>query len=389
MQDMELQKSEKEQTPRRQTLTLVMTEHCNLQCTYCYERQKKDKTVLSLELAQKEIRDAFQRPGFDELHVNFFGGEPLVAFSRIKEICEWVWSNDWPIPYMMFATTNGTLVHGKIREWFDTHKKGFILSVSLDGTREMHNKNRSNSYDEIDFEFFKKSWPLQTCKTTFSPYTIGSMAEGIIHLHKLGFHPNACPAGGMDWTEEHYDLYAREMKKLADFYLENPDILPCSLLTVDLDRVALAEEYKSTGRPNRIPNGCGAGNGIVCVDRCGKKYPCQTFLPMSGGREQDFEASVKLLKSEDNAYQEKCKNCPILAVCSTCYGSNYVRTGIPFMRSEHDCAFSKIRTKAAAYFFSEMIVQKERNYAYLKQITEGDLLYIIKGIKLVDSSLSF
>jgi len=59
------------------------------------------------------------------------------------------------------------------------------------------------------------------------------------------------------------------------------------------------------------------------------------------------------------------------------------------MRSEHDCAFSKIRTKAAAYFFSEMIVQKERNYAYLKQITEGDLLYIIKGIKLVDSSLSF
>jgi sulfatase maturation enzyme AslB (radical SAM superfamily) len=160
-------------------LTLVMTEHCNLQCTYCYERQKSDKTVMSFELAQKEIREAFQRPGFDELHVNFFGGEPLVAFSRMKEYANGFGATTGPIPYMMFAGTNGTLVHGKIKEWFDTHKKRFILSVSLDGTREMHNRNRSNSYDEIDFEFFKNSWPLQTCKMTFSPDTIDSAAEGV------------------------------------------------------------------------------------------------------------------------------------------------------------------------------------------------------------------
>lgn len=374
--------------PRRQSVILVMTEHCNLQCTYCYERNKKDKTVLSFELAQSVITEAFQNPNFDELHINFFGGEPLVAFKRITEICEWVWVNEWQKTYMMFATTNGTLVHGKIKEWFAKHKENFVLSLSLDGTPEMHNINRSNSYEDIDIDFFRATWPLQTCKTTISRETIGSMAEGIIYIHKMGFQPNVCPAGGIEWKPTDYDLFAKEMKKLADFYLENPEILPCSLITMPLDHVTQATEYFALSGEKRAPNCCGAGKNMFCIDRYGKKYPCQIFLPMSVEKNYDLNAAAKLLSSEDNYSDPKCTNCCLIPVCQTCYGMNYINTGSPFLRNKHDCVFSKIGAKATAYLLSNMITNRCKGYYYLKDKNDADILDMIKGITLINDTLT-
>jgi len=377
----------KTKIPRRQMLTLIMTEHCNLQCTYCYERKKKDKTVLSLELAQKAITEAFENPDFDELEINFFGGEPLVAFKTITKICEWVWTHDWPKPFLMFATTNGTLVHGKIKEWFTKHREGFVLSLSLDGTPEMHNINRSNSFKDIDVDFFRKTWPYQTCKTTFSRQTIGRLAEGLIYIHKLGFRPNACPAGGIEWEKEDYDSYAREMKKLADFYLENPEIMPCTLITMPIDRVAQFAEYMTKSGDKKVPNCCGAGKNISCIDRCGRKYPCQTFLPMSVGKNYDHTAAAKLLASEDNFADPKCVNCCLISECQTCYGVNYLRTGSPFLRNEHNCVFSKIAANASAYLLSDMIANRGKNYAFLKEKSDTDLFYMIKGINLIKDTI--
>lgn len=37
------------------------------------------------------------------------------------------------------------------------NKERFIVGLSLDGTREMHNRNRSNSYDKIDIPFLLRT----------------------------------------------------------------------------------------------------------------------------------------------------------------------------------------------------------------------------------------
>ena len=38
------------------TLSLVMTRNCNLSCSYCYEKHKKqDSVMMDIELAKKEI----------------------------------------------------------------------------------------------------------------------------------------------------------------------------------------------------------------------------------------------------------------------------------------------------------------------------------------------
>lgn len=217
----------------RNVISLLMTEQCNLECSYCYEN-KTDKTILSVDLAKNAIAKAFEKQQYNELEIDFFGGEPFLAFKNIKKICEWLWTSTWPKPYVCFATTNGTLIHGKIKEWIAAHKERFILCLSLDGTPEMHNANRSNSYSKIDFDFFREMWPFQPIKMTISRKTLPSMADGIIHIHRLGFKIDCNNAFGIEWKTSDYETFAGEMKKLADFYVDHPKIEPCSIMTMPI-----------------------------------------------------------------------------------------------------------------------------------------------------------
>ena len=104
---------------KRCTCSLYMTEQCNLKCIYCYEHIKRDK-VLPFEVAKDAIISTFKRAreeNVEYVEILFHGGEPFLAFDMIKKICEWLWSREWSCKYICFATTNGTLVHGEIKEW--------------------------------------------------------------------------------------------------------------------------------------------------------------------------------------------------------------------------------------------------------------------------------
>lgn len=192
---------------KRCTCTLYMTERCNLNCVYCYEHIK-GKAFLPFEIARKGIISTFERAvndGIEYVEILFHGGEPFMAFKQIVEICDWLWSQEWPVKYICYATTNGTLVHGEIREWLERNKERFVVGLSLDGTPEMHNRNRNNSFDKIDIDFFKNTWPGQGVKMTPSPKTLGSLADGVIYIHELGFTRNNCSfASGVAWDKDEH-----------------------------------------------------------------------------------------------------------------------------------------------------------------------------------------
>ena len=157
---------------KRKTLSLMLTHDCNLACVYCYEKVKSGRQI-SLETAKQAIAKSFSLcPSGEELEISFHGGEPFLAFDLLRNICEWVWSQAWPVPYICFTTTNGTLVHGNIRDWVACNRKRLHLGLSLDGTREMHNLNRSGSFDLIDIDFFLANWPDQPLKMTVSDILI-------------------------------------------------------------------------------------------------------------------------------------------------------------------------------------------------------------------------
>jgi len=219
----------------RKTVMLTITEACNLNCVYCYEHNKTSKGM-SKDLVFNIIENALQNSD-TAVELSFHGGEPFLKFDLMREAAEYFWKKyDPENRYVFFASTNGTLLTEDIKKWLSEHKEHFWCGLSFDGTKAMQDKNRSNSADDIDLDFFVKTWPEQPVKMTISHATLQDIAEGTIFLHKKGFKVNNNLAYGLDWNDDTcIKTLSEQLEKLSDFYLENPDITPASILSLNIE----------------------------------------------------------------------------------------------------------------------------------------------------------
>lgn len=331
---------------KRKTVTITLTQNCNLNCIYCYEHNKSQK-VMDFDIAKSIIDKELSTLNDDEIiEFDLFGGEPFLEFNLIKTITEYVCQVKGDKKCQIFTTTNGTLVHDEVQEWLKEHTGCFVCGLSLDGTREMHNINRSNSYDDIDWEFFRDLYPEQDVKMTISQHTLPYLAEGVIDMHNKGFLVSCNLAYQIDWSaEENVRILNRELMKLIDFYLEHPEIEPCSMLEMGFSNVAYFD--------NDAVRFCGAGEYMRSYDVDGKFYTCQFFMPLSVGNEKAQKAkNIEFPKDiiPNELLDEKCRECIIKSVCPNCFGSNYASTGSIYQRDDNMCKLTKITLKARSYF---------------------------------------
>ncbi len=348
---------------------------CNLDCVYCYEHDKSDRSTFKIEEAKRTLFKTLNNVTKKGTLVNFHGGEPFISFDKIRELCEWAWAQNFPERFTMFATSNGTLIHGEIKEWLYENRHRFIVGLSLDGTREMHNINRSNSFDKIDLDFFVKTWPKQSVKMTVSPHTIENLAEGIISIHRYGFHDiRANLAEMVDWSSPRYkEIYARELAKLSKFYLENRNLQKCSLFSVNFSSIA----------NNVVRKWCGVGTEMTAIDIDGRSYPCHLFFDSVCGKDKS-QAIIKIDFYNPKAYtSKKCTNCQFLPVCPTCYGANYISRGDIAERDWNMCELHQIRFLEVARFEAQKIISESSIISNLKPEERYKRLQILKGIQMI------
>ena len=250
------------------------------------------------------------------------------------------------------------------------------MGLSLDGTRAMHNANRSNSFDLIDLDFFVKTWPEQGVKTTISPLSIETLAEGIIFMHQVGFKEiSANHAEMIDlWSDpKYYDIFRREMAKLADFYLKNPGIKRCSLFDVEFGAVLIKEHRKW----------CGIGTDMEAIDVDGSKHPCHLFFESVCGKDKSLEGDKIDFTDENNYVSQKCADCPILNICPTCYASNYIARGNIAERDMSICEFQKIRMAEVAKFEYNRLVNTPIDASKLTDEEKVARIHQLEGIKVL------
>ena len=125
----------------RRIVTLTLTNTCNLQCTYCYEANKSSKRM-PFEVAKEIIDKEMNADEGMEIEFDMFGGEPFLVFDLMKQIADYLVQNYAQRKWLIFATTNGTLVHGEIQDWLK-NRPFFYCGLSLDGNKLMHDINRS------------------------------------------------------------------------------------------------------------------------------------------------------------------------------------------------------------------------------------------------------
>ena len=322
-------------------LSVILTQKCNLNCAYCYETTKSNRSI-GLDKAKNIIKEYLNSELYNEVEIDLFGGEPFVEFEKIKELCEWTWNQKWRNAYLFFATSNGVLIHGQIKDWLWKNKDRFWVSLSIDGKRESHNVNRSNSFDLIDIPFFKECWPTQTVKMTISKETVGDLYENIVYLHSLGFDLAGTNfAEGVDWTgDEIQKVVFEQLEKLCLFYIDNPELNPAPIINMPIHLCEMEQtKHKMCG--------CGVTMAAYGVD--GEKYPCTFFTSMTFSEEQLKMLSQVDWENEDFFVFFYCnKNCYLDPVCGSCYGANMLNNGHFNVRDKSRCELMKIRAVLSA-----------------------------------------
>lgn len=363
---------------KRKYLTITLTESCNLSCIYCYENHKSFN-CMQLNTLKKIIESEMcVENDYDEIEIGLFGGEPFLKFDLIKEIYDYIITLNSNKKYIFFASTNGTLVHGEIKEWLKTHPF-FICGLSYDGTPEMNDINRTNSSNLIDLDFFKNQYPNQPIKMTISKQTLSTLAEGVIYLHDKGFSVSCNLAYGLDWSDKmNVSNLERELMKLIDYYLNNPDIEPCSLINMPIHNIALIQK-----RPKYMRY-CGAGISNIAYHINGTSYACQFFTPLSVGEEKAKESLNLTFYDESipkEMIEEKCQHCVVQSICPTCYGSNYAATGNIYVHDDNYCKMTKIIMKARSYFKARQWKLGQLN------LSSDEEILLLKSIQIIQENL--
>lgn len=355
------------------TLSLMVTEKCNLNCIYCYEHYKTLNNM-SFETAKIILDKELMMFNFkNKLVIDFFGGEPFSNFPLIKKIVLYVETayKENLSQIKFFTTTNGTLINNEIKDFLLERKKYFIVGLSLDGNREAHNINRSNSFDLIDLNFFLDNYPFQPIKMTISKDTLKYLYESIKYLTKLGFLINCNFAYGTEWNlKSDIIILEQELEKLIDFYVENPKISRARILDYDIKHISYVDNSLST-----VKKWCGCGKYMSTYTVNGKKYPCQMFTPISNRTNSELpniESDIPKILLDD-----KCKKCIVQSICPTCYGINYLSRGNPYSIDNIQCELNKVVYKANAKLQALLWKTKKLN---LNKNEEQALLRAIKKI---------
>jgi uncharacterized protein len=339
------------------TIVLNVNTGCNLGCTYCY---KEDLAVpargerMSFETAARSVdlllRQAAAR---SRVGIVFFGGEPLTNVPLIKQVVDYAErrgrETDKAVDFSL--TTNATLLTPELISYFDSHRFG--ICVSMDGPRAVHDRNRRTVGGRGTYEVVSRKARLLLERYHSRPVgarvtlTAGTTEVEAIHEHlrgELGFHEvgyapvtAANTAGHALSPQELTEVHAG-FERLGEKYLSaalqshNTGFSNLHQLMTDLHE----------GRRKSLP--CGAGVGLLAVDRKGDLNLCHRFTGSGLGTFGNVDSGIDsarlagFLGRAADREGTHCATCRIRNLCAGgCYHESYVRYGDPHHRTYHYC----------------------------------------------------
>lgn len=340
--------------------SLMLTHTCNLNCVYCFEKFKSDRQMsfgTARQILEKEYTDYQSSMAPDKrMNVDFMGGEPLINFDLIKQIYEWTISQHLPFEVIFSVTTNGTLLDNEKRLWFAAHADHFRLVMSVDGSEFCQTTNRGVSVDMLPLEFVRETWPSSYFKQTLTHDTLPYYANGVIALTERGFRVASSLAQGHTWKDGDDEIYRNQLRLLGQYYIEHQEILP----QTPFDNLYGQLLDENLSRPPRKI--CGSGTSIHFYDVDGTLYPCHLFLPMVHGKKSVLEDIRRIDFNDDKKFVDgKCLTCPLLRVCNTCYGFNYINRGDVAMRDLGMCHLYLAEAQEVSAFQIRYITSLQRN----------------------------
>ena len=269
------------------TITLEINQICNFRCTYCYLGNLSGEEM-SLETAYQAMDIAFvnaQKHPDHKLWVDFVGGETLISFEFMKDLCKWIdiESEKKNLEVHYSITTNGSIMSSEILKWLIENR--IRIKLSVDGKKEVHDKNRKDkskrgTYDLVlknipefhEYEM-KSKIPIQVSHViTGNNYQ--NLYESIFHIVedlKMWIVDSSLDLS-FSWENDQLDYIAKEWEKILEYYVLKMDKGSPFLWGMLLDLVGYSSVCKE----------CGVGLVRIYVRTDGSIYGCSANLKNEG-----------------------------------------------------------------------------------------------------------
>lgn len=275
------------------TASVLVTEDCNLRCTYCFENHKKNR--MTVEVAEKMLLWLFDNESKNnnqEVGVTLFGGEPCLN----EEVCVFIiergyqLSQKYNIGFNVSMITNCTFLPTPIADTFTKYLPKMPLSVqlSVDGTPDVHDQYRvlsdglTGSWSMVEktipkwkevFKDHPDSLNIHGClnkKTIHTLYESYKFFKYVLEIPRIWFLP-VCEE---DWEEMDVAVYKEQNRLIYEDIMKDVrengnhksimDVAP-----FDKSMGGMCSDTKS--KP------CAAGSTYCCVTANGDVYPCHQF----------------------------------------------------------------------------------------------------------------
>lgn len=340
--------------------------NCNLGCEYCYAMPFRTEgfNIMPKELLEKIVKEAFEVT--DAVIVSWHGGEPTmpgVEFYRDYMNLVNKYKKEGQTIVNMIQT-NATLIDEEFAEFFK--ENNFIVSVSIDGNEETHNKNRHYSCGKSSYQQTMKGVEnlrkyginppviatvcqntYEDCENTFYSFIENGFKE-------IKFSPV------YDSAEDSFSISCEKwfeyLKKITDMWIDMQD---------DTIKIREVDEVLKWFTGETI-NTCSSTNSCInwiSINEFGDMYPCEYLRATESygnlkeiGIADVFNTSAYArFLSKLHYIPKECKECSFYDKCGN---------GCPATRIRN-----QILSYDGVYVYCE---QRQMLYNYIKDILESE-----------------
>ena len=359
-------------------LCIHICHDCNFRCRYCFADEgayHAKRESMSLETAKAAVDFLVANSGNRKvLEMDFFGGEPLMNFSVIKETVAYAKERGAQTgkKFLFTTTTNALLLNDEIIEFFNAEMENVVLS--LDGRPEVHDAirksvNGKGTYALI-IDKIKKFVQLRGEKSYYvrGTFTAKNLDFGkdVLFIADEGFdsismEPVVTELEDLQIKEEHLPRIEEEYENLCDEYLKRHAEgkgFNFFHFNVNLE-----------GGPclSKRVSACGAGNEYFSVLPNGDLYPCHQFASdkdfyMGNVWEGITRPEIReKFKNSCLFTRKKCETCFAKFICSGgCSANNYHYNGDIDTPYEMTCAMMKKRIECGMHILAEKKLLKNQ-----------------------------
>lgn len=291
------------------TLLVVLSEKCNLNCTYC-DVDKWSKKAIDPHLYLGEFHKLRDQYPDETIKIDFFGGEPLLQLDLIKIIIDGV-KHDGNI--RLFMPTNGLLLTDEILNYLI--EENVEVSLSFDGLWQDRNRLQLNGKG-TRHRFFEKRELFKRIPNLSIHSMIYRGCYNLLENHlfirdNFGANPELTLVRDVGvWDHNSVEKLKEGIREIFDWYIDNPENDMPEFIRFYL-RHFLNYKLKGVETDN-----CGAGTDVFMFSE-NKIVPCTRFK----------DSPEMIAEIPKYARMPECQSCEV---------KNYCKKG---------CLFEQIKNK--------------------------------------------